>query len=305
MPKTSLSRILIPVSHPDTPEAATRFFYDLASGLDGSVTMLSVVEPESLSEDEQAAIRTDTGIGQVERSYREFLARSAGSVGYENAEVEAVVSFGQPAAEIIRHAESGFDLITMLTHARGLIQRGFLGSVTDEVIRGSSVPVITAAPSSFGHLSERLETLIVTLDGSTLAERALDPACELAAKLDLKMILVRAAHYPGSHTPVSSVFAEVAHDLDVEEMSDQRLRPYLDDIARDLSARGLTVEMRILRGNPTHHIVELAQGTSGSMVVMTTHGHSGFRRLVVGSVTDHVVRYSGRPVMVIPPSRQQ
>ena len=58
-----------------------------------------------------------------------------------------MVSFGQPAAEIIRHAESGFDLITMLTHARGLIQRGFLGSVTDEVIRGSSVRSLPQRPA--------------------------------------------------------------------------------------------------------------------------------------------------------------
>ena len=78
MPKTSLSRSLIPVSHPDTPRPL------LVSSMTWHPTGWQrnhaiVVEPESLSADEQAAIRTDDGIGQVERSYREFLAKAAGS----------------------------------------------------------------------------------------------------------------------------------------------------------------------------------------------------------------------------------
>ena len=53
MPTSSPSRILIPVALSDTPQTEARFLFDLASGLNGSAYLLSVVDPESLSEREQ------------------------------------------------------------------------------------------------------------------------------------------------------------------------------------------------------------------------------------------------------------
>ena len=302
MPKTSPIRILMPVATSDADETKFRFFFELSSGLDSRVTLLSVVDPESLGEDEQVAINSDEGRGRIERPYLDSLTKLADSVDYERSKIDALVRFGRPAGEITRLAENGFSLIAMPTHARGAIQRGLLGSVTDEVIRRSGIPIVTAVPGSLDQLSERLKTLIVPLDGSSTAESALGPAGDLASSLDLKVILVRAASHAGAHTPVSAAFLSVADDVDVEEMSDHTMKPYLDDRAQALSEREITVETDILRGSAAYRIAELAHKTPGSMVVMTTHGRSGFRRLVIGSVTDGVIRNSGRPVMVIPPA---
>ena len=302
MSKTSPTRILMPVATSDAAETKFRFFFELSSGLESHVTLLSVIDPDTLGEDEQTAIDTDGGRERIERPYLDSLTKLADSVEYERSKLEALVRIGRPAGEIIRQAEDGFNLIAMFTHARGAIQRSFLGSVTDEVIRHSSIPIITAAPSSLNQLSERLETLIVPLDGSSTAESALRPAGDLALNLDLKVILVRSADHAGTHTPVSAAFLSIADDVDMEEMSDRRMQPYLDDKAQALSERGITVATRILRGSATFQIAEVAHETTGSMVVMTTHGRSGFRRLVIGSVTDAVIRNSGRPVMVIPPA---
>ena len=301
MSKTSPTKILMPVATSDAAETKFRFFFELSSGLESHVTLLSVIDPDTLGEDEQAAINTHEGRERIERPYLDSLTKLADSVDIERSKIEALVIFGRPSGEIIRQAEDGYNLIAMFTHARGAIQRGFLGSVTDEVIRHSNIPVITAAPSSLNQLSERLETLIVPLDGSSTAERALRPAGDLALNLDLKVILVRSADHAGAHTPVSAAFLSVADDVDMEEMSDRTLQPYLDDKAQALSERGITVATRILRGSAAFQIAEVAHETTGSMAVMTTHGRSGFRRLVIGSVTDAVIRNSGRPVMVIPP----
>ena len=292
----------MPVETSDAAETKFRFFFELSSGLDSRVMLLSVIDPESLGEDEQAAIYTDEGREPIERPYLDSLTKLADSFEYECSKLESVVRFGRPAGEIIRQAEDGFNLIAMFTHARGAIQRSFLGSVTDEVIRHSSIPIITVAPSSLNRTSERLETLIVPLDGSSTAESALGPVGDLALNLDLKVILVRVADHAGAHTPVSSAFLSVSEDLNVEAMSDSRFQSYLDDKAQVLSERGITVATSILRGSAAFRIAELGLETPGSMVVMTTHGRSGFRRLVIGSVTDAVIRNSGRPVMVIPPA---
>lgn len=77
---------------------------------------------------------------------------------------------------------------------------------------------------------------------------------------------------------------------------------YLDGIAERLRTKGLEVGKRVITGSPAHVIVELAQETPRAIVVMTTHGRSGFIRWILGSVTENVVRASGDLVLVIPPT---
>ena len=113
-------------------------------------------------------------------------------------------------------------------------------------------------------------------------------------------MLVRVTNPAGAHTPVSVAFLTVSEHVDVKDLSDRNIQSYLDESAEYVSERGLEVETRILRGSPGLGIVELAQEKSGSMVMMTSHGRSGFKRLVRGSVTDTVIRHSEDPLVVIP-----
>ncbi len=298
MSETSLTKILAPVAAgPDTPEATVRFFHDLASRMEGSLTLLSVMDPESLSADERAAL--DTGESGLRRG---LIDRLSEYIASEDSETEAIVRVGQPAETIVREARDGFGLIAMATRGRAGIRRGLLGSVTDEVLRSSDVPVLVVAPGSVAQLSERLETLIVPLDGSEAAERALRPAVELATRLGLKIVLVRVTNISGAHTPISTVALSITENVDVEAESDRNIQSYLDDRAESLSSLKLAVETRILRGEAASRIVEFARETPGSMTVLTTRGRSGLERLVAGSVTDTLVRNSGDPVMVIPPT---
>ena len=75
---------------------------------------------------------------------------------------------------------------------------------------------------------------------------------------------------------------------------------YLRRVKEKLLQEGVpSIEERLLHGQPAGAIVDLAQETQDSLIVMTTHGYSGLERWVLGSVTDRVVRHSGDPVLVI------
>ena len=91
------------------------------------------------------------------------------------------------------HRELGADLVVMTTHGRGGLRRAWLGSVTDQLIRSAEVPVLVVRPGEAGAARPVWEPgeILVALDGSPLAEAALEPAIEVARLWDAELSLVQ------------------------------------------------------------------------------------------------------------------
>jgi nucleotide-binding universal stress UspA family protein len=144
--------------------------------------------------------------------------------------------------------------------------------------------------------------LIVPLDGSQSAQTVLPYARALAKTLKLEVVLIQviSAETTVQFAPMGpdtwAIPANVLQQIDVVASG------YLAGVGKELEQEGISVRWDVLRGAPAHSIVEFAKEAPGSMVAMTTHGRSGLRRWVLGSVADQVVRASGEPVLVIRPS---
>jgi nucleotide-binding universal stress UspA family protein len=143
--------------------------------------------------------------------------------------------------------------------------------------------------------------IMVPLDGSPLAERALPYAEVLARRSGAALVLMRAVEanvLPGRDTAASR------HHVVREAEA------YLDDLVSRLdpaqtlrAARGVGgVETAVYYGTPQQGIVEEIQLRGADLVVMSTHGRSGLSRLLMGSVADHVLRQAPVPVMLVPAS---
>ena len=78
-------------------------------------------------------------------------------------------------------------------------------------------------------------------------------------------------------------------------------RDYLDGLALPLRGKGLKVQCVTMIGLPAESIVSYAEENRFDLVALATHGRSGLRRLVFGSVADYVVRKSGLPILLIKP----
>ena len=155
-----------------------------------------------------------------------------------------------------------------------------LGSVTDKVLHSASAPVLAIRPRDGKTPVPEVELkhVIVPLDGSLLAEQVLPHVVSLAKALGLTVTLLRVATHRQN--------GPLVH--------------YLEAVAEKLRGEGLpSVKSRTIGDHPAETIVSVARETPHSMVAMTTHGRSGIRRAVLGSVTDHVVRHCGEPVLVI------
>ena len=76
-------------------------------------------------------------------------------------------------------------------------------------------------------------------------------------------------------------------------------RDYLTTIAAKLSERGVRVKVRVRAGMAVEEILSATQESSADLIAMTTHGRSGLRRLLFGSVAEAVLRLAETPVLLM------
>jgi nucleotide-binding universal stress UspA family protein len=139
--------------------------------------------------------------------------------------------------------------------------------------------------------------ILVALDGSAAAEQVLTSAREVAERLDGELVLFQAV--PGlaetlTHSHIALDIARRAVEEDRE-----RATTYLERLAGPLRAAGLQVSVLVAEGPPAAAILHHLEGVA--MVAMTTHGRSGLRRTLMGSVAEEVIRNSHLPVLVLRP----
>ncbi len=148
--------------------------------------------------------------------------------------------------------------------------------------------------------------ILVALDGSELSEKALPVARDLATSSGGTIHLIQAvsrqpeleaAQSTGDFNPQ---LVEVSLDLArrLIETRQTRGQEYLDRVAAELA--GGKVETAILEGAADEQIISYSREHGIDLIVISTHGYGGVKRLLLGSVTDRVIRSCEVPVLVIP-----
>ena len=199
---------------------------------------------------------------------------------------------------VIERAATDKDtLIVMATHGRSGIQRWVLGSVADKVLHGSTnhLFLIRANDQAKAGGEAPLKKVIVPLDGSPLAETVLPYVVDLAKKMRLEVVLVRAYALPTSTADEYQTYTD-----ELIGLIEAEARDYLAEKIKEAKAKGLeNVSSVVNVGYGAEEIITLARNTPDNFIAMSTHGRSGVKRFVLGSVTDRVVRHSGDPVLII------
>ena len=136
----------------------------------------------------------------------------------------------------------------------------------------------------------RYRTVLVPLDGSELAESALDHAIELARD-GAALVLLRAAQ---AHT------APGADPTDAQVTVVREAEEYLAAVRARLARAGIErVDVSVWYGPPADSIVDAARFRKADLIVMSTHGRSGLGRLIVGSVAETVLRSTTIPILLV------
>ena len=219
------------------------------------------------------------------------------------ASLSSIILNGPAASSLVQHVRDiGADLVVMTTHGRSGIERAWLGSVADEVIRSIEVPVIVLRPRTDGTVPAfDMREILVPLDGSPLAETAIGPAAVLANLWDAEMSLVEMV-YPVLFTPDPVLPFAGGYDEELTAGKCELAKDYVRDLSGSLRAKGIRASGTALVGpRPVaESLLDLAHPARISLVALATHGRGGLRRLVLGSVADKVVRGAQVPILVIP-----
>jgi nucleotide-binding universal stress UspA family protein len=139
--------------------------------------------------------------------------------------------------------------------------------------------------------------ILVPLDGSALAERAIWHAEEIARGSDAEIVLLQAVYVPMPVVPESALLTERKF---LEEVT-REATGYLERIGADLRASGRKVRTVIDERPPTDAILHVSEQEQVDLIVMSTHGRSGLSRLVMGSIAESVLRGTHRTIMFVKP----
>lgn len=158
-----------------------------------------------------------------------------------------------------------------------------------------------AAPMAAAPVREATQrTVLVPLDGSPDAEAALLHAVRVAQASGWAITLVRVVQNPTIYAGQAGPYTLEIDPLPFWEEEVRVARSYLDRTAAALRERGLTVLEQVLDGDPaTALLAWVGENPSIAMVVMSTHGYSGFRRLVLGSVAEKVLHTTPVPLLLV------
>lgn len=231
--------------------------------------------------------------GSLRAEAQSYLDDVTAELKPDGTEVSTAIAEGLTASAII--AEAGSEegtLVAMSTHARRGVTRGLIGSVTDDVLRNGDFPmlVMRAADGDKESAAPKLDTLVLTLDGSDLAEEVLPEAVVVAKAMELKVDLL---------TVLPADDPAFAQGLESSAVRD-RMLVYLQGVEDRLVGQGVSnVGQVVLHGRPAEAIIDLVDNLPGAMIAMTTHGWSGAERWLLGSVADRVIRHSQRPVLLV------
>ncbi|HEY0606262.1 MAG TPA: universal stress protein [Herpetosiphonaceae bacterium] len=205
-------------------------------------------------------------------------------------------------AEAIR---SSADLIVMTTHGWSGFARLWLGSVAESLIRLSSIPLLLLRPTEEPaalHEPPMLTEMLIPLDGSAFAEQILVPAQQLGRVLGTAYTVLHV---------VEPQLVLHHHDLaiapvDLDPQDTQRLlttaQAYLDRVAQQFAQADHPVTTQTRIGpHPAATILEAIQAQPHTLLALATHGRSGLKRLLWGSVADKLLRGTTCPMLVYRP----
>jgi nucleotide-binding universal stress UspA family protein len=228
-------------------------------------------------------------IGELLRQpCEEALGKAMKMAEAERVKIRPVCVMGEPYEAIVETAEDeGRDLIIMGVRGASLVQRLLVGSTTARVIGYSSQDVLVVPEKS----SIGWERILVATDGSEYSRKAVDKALDLVQYSRGTLTVV-------SVLEISPHIYAVAPEIAEEKI--KQPQKYVEVVKELAASRGIQAEGFVREAECANEVInDVAREQNIDLIVVGSHGRTGLKRLLMGSVTESVIARSPCPVLVV------
>lgn len=302
-------RILLPIDGSPPSEHAAAVGLALAKRLEASVVLVHVIEPQRYRElrDMQEALERARTVGRaLLEQWERKASRAQVACTTQLTSTEPESRPGVAEALVDAGVAHGCDLVVMGTHGRTGLPRVLLGSVAERMARLAPVPLLLtrgddAKPTLF-------KRILVAIDGSSYSELALKHADALAGALkarlsvvyvvpDLTQLYVSAGR-AWMFADQAQLQAQLAQEqARLREQGEFILQEAIQQCEHCKQARAVLREAgRHLIGE---RIREVAEEEKAELIVMGTHGRTGLRKFLLGSVAEDVAQQARQPILLV------
>lgn len=292
-------KLLVPLDGSELAERALPMALNLLPSTGGQIILLTVPQLHPVSHASYGGFNWlyPDQANHVSRGQAlAYLAHAAERFARERVSFRQEVIAGDPAGVIVDQArQRGVDAIVMTTRGYSGLTRWTLGSVSEKVMRAASSPVVVV------HEARPLQHILVPLDGSEHAERALPHAFWLARERNARLTLLHVIEPFVALMPSTLGWEHVA--LQVDETANEALArqaaAYMENVSARYSTLDFEAEGVVRHGATAETILQYAEEIGADLVAMATHGRTGLRRWVYGSVTEKVLRGAHAALLVV------
>ena len=286
-------RILVPLDGSTLAELALPYAEELAGAFNSDVVFIGICEPEESQYSHMCQLYIEKMAEAVRNRIKKVSPRAI---------VRSVALHGSPAEGIIDYTEKNdVSLAIMVSHGRSGIMPWTLGSVANKVLQGIGMPILlirAKAPHLESGAQGLFNQILVPLDGSDASEAVLPYVRQLTEKLRSEVVLLQVVA-PGQHVHTIGGLNYVRFTEENLKLMRADAKQYLDKAGRKLTGTEGIIRLEVKIGDAAQEIIKLADETNTNLIAMSTHGHSGIRQWLFGSVTHKILHAASTPILLI------
>ena len=296
--KNIFSRIVVGVDGTEAADEAIALAARLAREHDGQLIIchaVDIVKALTAIAGSGAFIDPASTIAELKQAGELILAKAVERARGAGVEAQCRLIEGEPGQSILDLAHSAeSSMIVIATHDRRELERIFIGSTTNGVLRGSTIPVLTvrAGLQWSAKAGRCFEHILVGIDDSEPSDAALTAVLNFPAEDRRRVQLCGVA---GSAVVIGG---RGYHDAVMDEMREQT-EHVIDAAVAKARAHGVVAESHVVDGDAKTALIAAASENHADLIVLGSHGRRGLRRLFIGSVAEGVVESATLPVLVV------
>ena len=291
----TINKILCPVDFCPASDASVKYAASLAANYGAKIHLLHVITPVLPAQYDYAISSIDI-VKELETAANAEMTALAERTRRTGVVCDVDIRIGDVYDEIKKTIEAAKpELVVMGTHGRRGLERWFMGSTTEKLLRHSPVPLLTISESGEKVAeSPAFRRILVTTDFSTGTPDALAYAFSVAQENDAQITLMHVVH-------------DVAADISgrYRDSLIRGVEKQLQDLVPAEAKNWCDVTTRVEAGQPYRIILRILEEEKVDLLVMNIHGKGIVDRALVGSTAERVVRAAPCPVMLIPPLKRK